>query len=162
MQNKFEKIQSAKILRKAAVILFWLAIWQLLAMLVDNEIMVVTPGQALVALIGLLGKITFWQTVGMSLCRIALGFLLGMVVALMLAGLSSRYSLVEELVEPIMTLCKVVPVAVFVVLLLIWWGSSFLAVAICFLIVLPNIYISTLEGLKNTDKKLLEMAEEHC
>lgn len=159
MQNKFEKIQSAKILRKAAVILFWLAIWQLLAMLVDNEIMLVTPGQALVALIGLLGKITFWQTVGMSLCRIALGFLLGMVVALVLAGLSSRYSLVEELVEPIMTLCKAVPVAVFVVLLLIWWGSSFLAVAICFLIVLPNIYISTLEGLKNTDKKLLEMAK---
>lgn len=159
MQKKSEKKKTEKILRKAAVILFWLAIWQLLAMLVDNEIMLVTPGQAFMAFIGLLGKITFWQTVGMSLCRIALGFLLGMMAALILAGLSSRYSLVEELVEPIMTLCKAVPVAVFVVLLLIWWGSSFLAVAVCFLIVLPNIYISTLEGLKNTDKKLLEMAK---
>lgn len=45
------------------------------------------------------------------------------------------------------------------VLLLIWWGSSFLAVAICFVVVLPNIYINTLEGLKNTDRQLLEMAQ---
>ncbi len=58
-----------------------------------------------------------------------------------------------------MTLLKTVPVASFVVLLLIWWGSSFLAVAVCFVVVLPNIYINTLEGLKNADKQLLQMAQ---
>ena len=58
-----------------------------------------------------------------------------------------------------MVFCKAVPVAVFAVLLLIWWGSSMLAVAICFLVVFPNIYLNTLEGLKSADRGLLEMAE---
>lgn len=34
-----------------------------------------------------------------------------------------------------------------------------LAVAVCFLVVLPNIYINTLEGLKAADVRLLEMAK---
>ena len=58
-----------------------------------------------------------------------------------------------------MVFCKAVPVAVFAVLLLIWWGASPLAVAVCFLVVFPNIYLNTLEGLKNADAELIEMAE---
>lgn len=145
-------------LRKIAVLLFWLIIWQLAAIIIDNEIMFVTPWQTFCALVGLCAKATFWKTIGMSLCRIAIGFFGGMLVAFCLAAISKRFPLMEEILAPVMTLCKAVPVAVFVVLLLIWWGSSVLAVAICFVIVLPNVYISTLEGLKNTDKKLLEMA----
>ena len=146
-------------LRKAGIWLFWLIVWQVAAMLADNEILLVTPFQTMSAFVSLFGSAVFWKTVGMSSCRIVLGFVLGVTLALLLAWASSRHPAVEELVSPIMTLCKAVPVAVFVVLLLIWWGSSYLAVAVCFLIVLPQIYISTLEGLKSTDKKLLEMAK---
>lgn len=147
------------VLRKAGIWLFWLGVWQVAAMLADNEILLVTPFQTMCAFVSLFGSAVFWKTVGMSSCRIVLGFVLGVTLALLLAWASSRHPAVEELVSPIMTLCKAVPVAVFVVLLLIWWGSSYLAVAVCFLIVLPQIYISTLEGLKSTDKKLLEMAK---
>ena len=58
-----------------------------------------------------------------------------------------------------MVFCKAVPVAVFAVLLLIWWGASPLAVAVCFLVVFPNIYLNTLEGLKSADAELIEMSE---
>ena len=64
----------------------------------------------------------------------------------------------EEILSPVMTLMKAVPVASFAVLLLIWWGSSFLAVAVCFMVVLPNLYLNILEGLKSTDVRMLEMA----
>lgn len=153
-----ELLKKQKIL-KITVILFWVIVWQLLALLVDNDILLVSPWQTMCALCGLLGKGLFWQTVIMSLSRIGAGFLLGVAVALLLANFSKKYVWAEALLSPVMTLCKAVPIAVFVVLLLIWWGSSFLAVAVGFLIVLPNIYMNTLEGLKNTDKKLLEMAQ---
>jgi NitT/TauT family transport system permease protein len=58
-----------------------------------------------------------------------------------------------------MSLLKAVPVASFAVIFLIWRGSSFLAMAVCFIVVFPNIYINTLEGIKSADKELLEMAE---
>ena len=138
---------------------FWILVWQILALIVDNDILLASPCQTMCALWGLLGKGLFWRTVIMSLSRIGAGFLLGLASALLLAVYSKKYAWVEELLSPVMTLCKAVPIAVFVVLLLIWWGSSFLAVAICFLIVLPNIYMNTLEGLKDTDRKLLEMAQ---
>lgn len=38
-------------------------------------------------------------------------------------------------------------------------GSFPLAVAVCFLVVFPNIYLNTLEGLKSADAELIEMAE---
>lgn len=80
-------------------------------------------------------------------------------MGLLLATVSYRYRLAEEILRPFMVFCKAVPVAVFAVLLLIWWGASPLAVAVCFLVVFPNIYLNTLEGLKSADAELIEMAE---
>ena len=146
-------------LRRVGIILFWLLVWHLLALWVDNPVLLVTPVQAARVLAESLGKIIFWQAVCGSLIRIGAGFLMGVIGALTLAALARRFCWLEELLEPLVNLLKAIPVASFVVLLLIWWGSSFLAVAVCFLIVLPNLYINTLEGLKNADKRLLEMAE---
>lgn len=154
MQNKGKKY-----VKKFIILLFWLAVWQILAMCVDNFLLVVTPLQALRALLTLAGQAEFWQSAFGSLWRIVLGFLLGEVLALFLAAVSCRYKIAEEVLQPFMVFCKAVPVAVFAVLLLIWWGSSMLAVAICFLVVFPNIYLNTLEGLKSADRELLEMAE---
>lgn len=154
MQNKYKKY-----IRKFLIICFWLVVWQITAMLVDNFLLVVTPLQALRALAALVGQAEFWRSAFGSLWRIAFGFLLGAALGLLLAAVSSRYRLAEDILRPFMVFCKAVPVAVFAVLLLIWWGSSMLAVAICFLVVFPNIYLNTLEGLKSADRELLEMAE---
>lgn len=145
--------------KKVLILLFWLLLWHFLALWVDNRILLVTPFQALGALVRLLPQAVFWRAVGGSLLRIGAGFLLGLVWGILLAVLSCRFPFVEELLSPVMSLLKAVPAASFVVLLLIWWGSSFLAVAVCFVIVLPNLYINTLEGLKSTDRRLLEMAD---
>lgn len=146
-------------IKKIIILIFWLTVWQILAMCVDNFLLIATPVQALRALMVLITQGEFWRSVFSSLWRIAAGFLLGVIVALFLAAISSRYRIVEEVLRPFMVFCKSVPVAVFAVLLLIWWGSGMLAVAICFLVVFPNIYLNTLEGLKSADRELLEMAE---
>lgn len=146
-------------MRKTVILLFWLIVWQLLAFWVDNEILLVSPWEAFVSFSAFLLDGGFWQTVLHSALRIGAGFVLGAMVGLVLAAAAGKISILEELFAPVMTLCKTVPVASFVVLLLIWWGSAYLAVAICFLIVLPNIYISTLEGIRSTDVRLLEMAK---
>ena len=145
--------------RKMIIILAWIVVWHIGARIVDNSILLVTPAQVMGELFFMLADPGFYRTVGFSLLRIGGGFLIGFVAAVSLAALGSRYGILEEVFSPVMTLLKAVPVASFVVLLLIWWGSSFLAVAICFIVVLPNIYINTLEGLKNTDRQLLEMAQ---
>lgn len=144
--------------KKVLILLFWIAVWWGLALAVDNRILLASPLETAAELAGLLGKGSFYLSVARSLLRVGAGFAAGVMGALLLALGSSRFRLLEEALWPMMNLIKTVPVASFVVLLLIWWGSSFLAVAVCFLVVLPNIYIGALAGLKSADGRLLQMA----
>lgn len=139
--------------------MFWLILWFLLAIIVNNKILMVTPLQTLRELFFLFADSSFYRVAAGSFLRIAAGFLVGFLTGALLAVMSRRYCLLEELLSPIMSLIKAIPVASFVVLLLIWWGSSFLATAVCFLVVLPNIYISTLSGLKHISPDMREMAQ---
>lgn len=151
-----------KWIRKIIIIVGWLAVWQLVSVLVGNNILLVGPIETLLTLCETLLEAAFWKACIYSVFRIAGGFLAGMLLGIALAVLSARYTIVEEILSPVMALLKAVPVASFVVLFLIWWSSAYLAVAISFCIVLPNLYINTLEGMKSTDKKLLEMAKVFC
>lgn len=145
--------------RRMVVLAFWVLLWQMIAVMVDNPILLVTPLGALRSLMEKMMELSFWRSLLISTGHIAGGFFLGLTAALILAALSYRYRWVADFVEPLIHMMKTVPVVSFVVLLLIWWGSSALAVAICFLVVVPGIYSNTLEGLISTDKGLLEMAE---
>ncbi len=138
---------------------FWVLVWQLAASLVNNRILLVGPLETLETLAKQVSLGTFWLTVGSSLLRIGTGFTAGFALGLLLAAASGRFSLAEEVLSPLMSLLKAIPVASFVVLFLIWWRSGVLATAVSFCIVLPNIYVNTLEGIRHVDRRLLEMAQ---
>lgn len=145
--------------KKILIIAGWLLLWQLVSLLVGNSILLTGPIETAKALIEKLVQAQFWQTVGCSLLRIAAGFFAGAGAGLVLAAASARFPLLEDILSPPLSLIKAAPVASFVVLFLIWWHAERLSVAISFCVVLPNIYISTLEGIRSTDKALLEMAK---
>ena len=147
-----------KKIRKTVIVICWLVIWQILAVVVDNSILVVGPWEAAGALWHSLGNTDFWHIVGLSLLRIGSGFLGAFVAGVLLGSLSFRIPVLEEILAPVTAVCKTVPVASFVVLLLIWAGSEYVAVVICFLVTFPNIYFSVMAGLRSAPKDLLEMA----
>lgn len=145
-------------IRKAFIFLFWLMIWQLGAVLVNNSILLAGPLEVLEELLVDIQKISFYHTVFMSLLRIMLGFLLGLIIGMFFGIAAFFQSFLEEILAPVVSLLKSIPIASFVVLILIWAGSRNLSVFISFLVVFPNVYLHTIRGMKNTDKKLLEMA----
>ena len=75
-----------------------------------------------------------------------------------LAALSAKCRRVEELLAPAVLAVKAVPVASFIILILIWISSRNLSVCISFLMVFPVIYTNTLNGIRKIDGELLEMA----
>ena len=147
--------------KRILAVLFWLAVWQILCMLVGNKILLVGPYETVIRLFELIPDREFWLSIAGSALRIMGGYMAGFLAGVLLAVLSLKRPFLEELLKPFISFLKSVPVAAFVVLFLIWWRSSVLAVAICICIVFPQIYISMLEGLKATDKRLLEMADVH-
>ena len=100
----------------------------------------------------------FWMIVGASFGRIALGFLLSFVVGFLLALVACRVRLFRDFIDPIISLLRTIPVASFIILLLIWVGNQALTVFLAFFIVLPLIYTNMVTGFESVDKQMLEMA----
>lgn len=63
-------------IKAAAAAAFWLLLWQLAVMRMENTILVVSPVETVKALWELLKTAVFWKTVGTSFIKIALGFFL--------------------------------------------------------------------------------------
>lgn len=159
MVNRNYDDEKKSLLRKGIVILFWLCVWQLAAVITHNRILLVGPLQVGKAFWDNLIRPDFYKIVFFSLIRIGAGFFFALFTGVLLGAVSYRYTISEMILAPLITTLKSIPVASFVVLLLIWFGSHRLSFFISFLIVFPNIYVSTMAGLKSTDRQLLEMAE---
>lgn len=101
----------------------------------------------------------FWKSIFFSLIRISAGFLSGILGGTLLAALSARYLRIQELFAPVILLSKTIPVASFIILVLIWIPSENLSVFISFLMVLPVVYTNMLDGIHSIDRELLEMAQ---
>ena len=139
-------------------VLVWLAVWQLAAMWVDAPILLASPAAALKRLFELVFEGAFWQAVGFTVSRILLGFALSALLGVALAAAAYRFRRVRELLMPLVAAVKAVPVASFVILMLLWVSSRNLSVVISLLIGFPVVYANALAGLDSTDPQLIEMA----
>lgn len=139
-------------------VLFWLLAWQALSMIVDEELLLVSPVSTCAALIRLMGEGAFYRAVLGSFGRILAGFVLSSVLGIVLAALAHASQIARALLRPLMSMVKATPVASIVILALIWVSSRNLSILISFLMVLPISYSNVLDGLDRTDEKLLEMA----
>ena len=148
-----------KYIRKAGILLFWLAVWFAAGRIVENSLVLVGPEEVFMALGRLLPSSAFWKTVWCSLGHIVSGFLAGFLAGMLLGGAAYRFPFFRELISPVISLMKAVPVASFVILALIFMGSKNLALLIVFLLVIPIVYYNTLSGFQSTDRDLLEMAQ---
>ena len=144
---------------KAAVAALWLVLWQLVCMIVDMELLVVSPLTVLRRLVQLAGTAEFWLYSLGSLGRITEGFLLGSAVGAVLAMVCFRFRFAREFFSPAITLIKSTPVASFIILALVWLTGQRVPVFIAFLMVLPVVYGNVYEGIQEVDPKLIEMAQ---
>lgn len=146
-------------IKKISVLIIWLVVWQIGAMLVDNDILLAGPMDVGRALGKLLATREFYEICMVSLWRILGGFFLAFASGMLAGGLFYAFPALEALFEPALSVMKSIPVASFVVLLLIWQGAENLSVWISFFVVFPNACISTKNGFKAVDPRLLEMAD---
>ena len=148
-----------KYLNNAFIIIFWLIVWQIAAMAVNQAILLPKPVMVGKTLLRFLGESEFWLAITHSLLKIMLGFFLAMILGSGLAFLGAKFSFVHQLIYPILSIIKATPVASFIILALIWINSANLSTFTAFLMVLPMFYANIYQGLKNVDVKLLEVAK---
>lgn len=142
-----------------ACILFWLLLWQLLAIRLDSKILIASPIEVVERLCGLVREKAFWSSILFSMGRILLGFALGLSSGCVLALAAGKVKFIRRLFAPFISVMKSVPVASFTILAIIWVGSKNLSVFVSFIISVPIVCSNMLEGIDNLDPKLKEMAK---
>ena len=139
------------------VFLFWVSLWWIAALLVNDNYFLPSPKDTVLALFGLLGKKSFYKVVFSSFLRVLAGLVSGTVVGTALAFLCHKFKAVRSLVSPIISVIKAMPVATFILLVLYTIRGYYLIIFIGFIMVMPIIYQNVLSGLDAVDKNLMEI-----
>lgn len=146
-------------LKTLAAAVFWLLVWQGLSLLVRKPLLLPSPAEAAKRLCALCVTLPFWQSIGLTLLRVSAGFCCGVCCGVFLGAATAKSKLLERLFAPLLAVVKATPVASFIILALVWLQKDLVPVFITFLIVLPVIWANVLEGIRQTDRGLLEMAQ---
>lgn len=128
-------------------------------MLVDSEIIIVSPRVTFVRLYELAVTSEFWSSISISLRRILTGFSFALLIGTLTAIGSGASKIFHRLITPAMNTINAIPIASFVVMALLAFRSDRLSIFVAFITVLPIIYHNTLKGIESTDRQLLEMAK---
>lgn len=143
---------------KIAVLLFWLAIWQAIYLVVQNNILIPAPLEVLSRLKELVLLRSFWVSLLFTISRVFAGVCLALVLGTALGLLSGLNRFYYEILSPLVVAIKSTPIMSFIIVALVWFGSGSVPVFICFLIAFPIIWTNIWEGINNVNVKLLEMA----
>lgn len=143
---------------RIAAIIVAILLWQLLAMKLDQKLLLATPVDVAKTLGVLVKSQEFYSAIAYSMGRILIGLLIGAAVGTACALLAGRWHFMEVLFWPYFSAMKATPVASIVILCLVWLSSRRLSVFIVFLVVTPVIYTNILAGIKNLDPKMKDMA----
>lgn len=143
---------------RIAAIFVAILLWQLLAMKLDQKLLLATPVDVAKTLGVLVKSQEFYSAVAYSMGRILIGLLIGAAVGTACAILAGRWHFMEVLFWPYFSAMKATPVASVVILCLVWLSGRRLSVFIVFLVVTPVIYTNILAGIKNLDLKMKDMA----
>jgi NitT/TauT family transport system permease protein len=140
---------------KAAAIILWLLIWQILAMIINKELLLPSPYITIKTLISKMSESSFYIALLYSLFRIIIGFLIAVVFAFILGVISGLSKNAEILLSPLITVIRSTPVMSFIILAIIWFSYNLAPLAVNIIMCFPPIYDNVVKGITNTDRKLL-------
>lgn len=145
--------------KKIIACLIWIGVWEIVALALKSEILLPSPHIVIVRTLELIATLDFWKTIWISFSHIGLGLLFGIAIGVILGYLAYKIKFIKDILAPPVSVMRSVPVASFIILLLAWVSSVWLAIPICFIIVFPLVYTNIFNGLNSLDKSYTEMAD---
>lgn len=158
---KASTIRESRIVRLAAPLVFWIAVWWAVSAAVGKELLVPSPVSVAKRLGELLSEWDFWLAAVISLLRIFSGALMGAVLGIVFSLATCKSFLCDLILSPAIRVIRSVPVASFIILVLLWIRRGAVPAVISALMVMPVMWENVSYGIKATDPKMLEMAKSY-
>jgi len=140
-----------------AGVLLLLLTWKIVSVLAGSGQIFPSPGSTLVSVIGVFKKEDFLPSLLLTISRGLLGFIISTVLAFLIgipAGISRPVFL---LINPFLVTIRSTPVISLILLAIIWLGNNYVPVFIAVLTMFPIITTNITDGIRNVNKKLVDM-----
>ncbi|MBO5701839.1 MAG: ABC transporter permease subunit [Clostridia bacterium] len=147
-----------KVATCAGIVAFWLAIWYIGALAINNPLIVPSPLETFKRLCELILTKDFRFFTALSLLRIIIGIVIAIPAAFIMAAACSYSKIASKLLEPAVLLMKSTPVVSFILIAIFIFNREIIPSAITFIMIFPVLYRNICEGISQTPKDLLEMA----
>lgn len=150
IQNKIKKI---------LVIIFWIIIWEIIALLINKEVFLPSPFLTLKTLYNMLFVKEFYISVGSSLLRLLTAYFLSCFLGIAIGYVCGISNFFYQLINPLIIVMRATPVISIIILAIIMFHSNIVPVIVSFLMCFPIMWTNVVEGIRNTDEKLLQMCK---
>ena len=158
MKNK-SPLPCIKTLKPIISILFVLFVWEIIALIINDEFFMPDVLETGESLVNILISGTFFKVIFTSFYRVGSGLILGIFFGALLAALCHKFDLLNTIVSPIISIMKATPVACIIVLLWIRMNYTEIAVFVVILMILPIVWQNVYDGFKAIDKSLIEVTK---
>ncbi|HAN18735.1 MAG: hypothetical protein A2X13_13065 [Bacteroidetes bacterium GWC2_33_15] len=139
-------------------ILILLTIWKIVSIIYHSELILPSPELTFLTTIKLFTTKDFIYIIGSTIFRGIIGFILSFLLGVLLgifAGINSSF---HAFLKPILVTIRSTPVISLILLALIWFKVDMVPVFIAFLTMFPFICTNVIDGIRNVDHDLVEMA----
>ncbi len=140
-------------------ILFWFAVWEIAALIVDNPYFLPSISDTLPVLIKLITGKKFYISIVNTFFRVVSGLFLGTVAGIILSSLSVKFNALRSIITPFVSVIKATPVASFIILLWVNMSGNALTIFIAFLMVFPIMWQNLTDAYSAIDNELSEVCD---
>jgi len=140
------------------IVLFF-CIWQTIAWF-TSDIIIASPLSALLMLFYMVKTKIFWEALGITMARLGISILIGTLSGLVLGLVAGLNTNAGRVFEPVRWSLMSMPPVVVVTIGMIWFGmGGRQTVFVTSLLILPIMYLNTVEGVESIDPDLLELGQ---
>jgi ABC-type nitrate/sulfonate/bicarbonate transport system permease component len=134
-------------------------LWQVTSITINNSTLLPSPARVFHAWLDLLHA-DLRQDVLASLAHLGIGYALGIATGLALAAISTRFALLESIVDPLIELLRPISAIAWIPIAILMFGiSAGVPVFLIFYASLFPIFVNTVAGVKQVDAKLVHAAQ---
>ncbi|MEG0366100.1 MAG: ABC transporter permease subunit [Coprobacillus sp.] len=134
-----------------------LLIYQFVAVIVNQSVIIPYPLDVMTRMLSMLTDISFYQTIFITLSHVAIVIVISVILSFFLAFLCYKKPIIEEYVSPILSMIQAIPNVSFVIIVLVWTSSLMTVYIVLFLVIFPLLFHNNLAGFKSIDKELCDV-----
>ncbi len=133
-------------------------IWHFTAMAVNRDLYLPSPLKTFKEMAILVTQPSFWIISLGTVMKVIMGLLLSIITGFIFGFASAFNKTVHAVLHPVVVIVKSTPVVSFILIAVFLFTTNLIPVFIGFLMSFPILWTSVVDGIRQVDNKLLEMA----